>query len=680
MATNAAMVPGSDMASAAPKLDRKSSDGFILVAVLWILGGLAVLAAIYTLYVVNAASSLAVSNDRIQADASVSAALELTAYYLGAVKPEERPTSGTFNFRAGNSNVAVDFVSEAARIDLNSAPQPLLAGLFRVLGASSDAADYDAERVIGWRSPAASQNVDLDPGKETTAYRNAGRNYDPRLAPFANVQELWLLLGLQPALVERAMHFVTVYSGMPGVNILDAAPEVVAALPGMTPELLDARSQPARRAAARSQARLANARSGTVQCDGERQQCDQGQGPRILGRRPPHQRRGGHFAAGRRARPVSRIILERRLRRLNGVSRVQREIAMNFLRQIADGFSRWMDCVASTVVNDLWPAGGVPRGSARRTGEWNLQHRGAGGQIIPSLMQVQISNGVAGCSGETAAALKGSQVELAMRPERFFFRALELPRRASEFLDGIVREQIDRITPWTASEAVVGWSRPTDVAGDKISVTIAAAPRAQIIPLTQAIGKLGVNSIVVSTTRPDADEDAIRVFEQSAAGALEVRQVRRRLVAGLAIAAILAVLAVASDVVIGGDLQNRQIDASRRIAERRGIIRAGNDAAANSALARLARRKNQTPANVIVLEALSNVLPDNTYVTELRIEGDKVQVVGITNDAPSLIRLIEQSPHFSRATFFAPTTRAPSDPGDRYHIEARIKPVFSPPS
>ncbi len=94
----------------------------------------------------------------------------------------------------------------------------------------------------------------------------------------------------------------------------------------------------------------------------------------------------------------------------------------------------------------------------------------------------------------------------------------------------------------------------------------------------------------------------------------------------------------------------------------------------------MARRKNQTPANVIVLEALSNVLPDNTFVTELRIEGDKVQVVGITNDAPSLIRLIEQSPHFSRATFFAPTTRSSSDPGDRYHIEALIKPVFSPPS
>jgi general secretion pathway protein K len=228
------------MALAAPGHDRNSSGGFILIAVLWILGGLAVLAAIYTLYVVNTASSRQVGSDRLQADASISAALELTAYYIGAVKPPERPTSGSFNFRAGNAAVAVAFVSEAARVDLNFAPQPLLAGLFRTLGAAPDAAEVYAGRVVGWRSPAVSQNVDLDPGKETTDYRNAGRGYDPRLAPFVNVQELWLLLGLPPALVERALGFVTVFSGLPTVNVMDAAPEIVAALPGMTPERLDA--------------------------------------------------------------------------------------------------------------------------------------------------------------------------------------------------------------------------------------------------------------------------------------------------------------------------------------------------------------------------------------------------------------------------------------------------------
>ncbi len=230
------------MASAAPKLGRESSGGFILVAVLWILGGLAVLAAIYALYVVNAATSLEVNNDRIQANASVSAALELTAYYLGAVKPQERPTSGTFSFRVGSSNVAVGFLTEAARIDLNSAPPQLLAGLFRALGASSDAAKNYAERVVGWRTSAASANPDAVQGidDETTAYRNAGLSYNPRLGPFVHVQELWLVLGLPPALIERARPFVTIFSGMPTVNVMDAAPEVIAALPGMTPELLDA--------------------------------------------------------------------------------------------------------------------------------------------------------------------------------------------------------------------------------------------------------------------------------------------------------------------------------------------------------------------------------------------------------------------------------------------------------
>ena len=96
----------------------------------------------------------------------------------------------------------------------------------------------------------------------------------------------------------------------------------------------------------------------------------------------------------------------------------------------------------------------------------------------------------------------------------------------------------------------------------------------------------------------------------------------------------------------------------------------------NSALGLLAKRKQTGPSTVVVLEALSQALPDGTYVTELRIDGDKVQVIGMTQDAPSLIRLIEKSPQFARATFFAPTTRGQNEPGEQFHIEARITPSF----
>ena len=352
---------------------------------------------------------------------------------------------------------------------------------------------------------------------------------------------------------------------------------------------------------------------------------------------------------------------------------------MNILRQLGDGFSSWMDCVAANVVALLdWVV--APRKvqlTEQEGGKFEIQGSPKGSSPSP----VTIQDGVASCSEDVVTMLKGSRVELVMRTDRFFFRALELPQRAAEFLDGIVRAQIDRITPWNASEAVFGWSAPSDAGNDRISVTIAAAAQSQVIPIAQAVGQLGVKSTTVSTRLPnEADKASIKVFEQLAAGALEIRQVHRILVIGFLALVALSVLVITSDIIIGSDLQNRQIDIARRIAERRGIIRAGSDAVANSVLAKLARRKSETPATVIVLEALSNVLPDQTYVTELRIEGDKVQIIGISKDTLSLIRLIEDSPHFSRATFFAPTTRSPSDPGDRFHIEARIKPVFSPPS
>ncbi|HTB04874.1 MAG TPA: PilN domain-containing protein, partial [Bradyrhizobium sp.] len=118
----------------------------------------------------------------------------------------------------------------------------------------------------------------------------------------------------------------------------------------------------------------------------------------------------------------------------------------------------------------------------------------------------------------------------------------------------------------------------------------------------------------------------------------------------------------------------QEAELARQISARRAAIRAGSDGD-RSPIAALERRKYATPASVIVLDALSQVLPDNTFVTELHLAGNKLQIAGITRDAPALIPLIEQSRHFARATFYAPTTRSASDPGERFHIEARIEPI-----
>jgi general secretion pathway protein K len=205
--------------------------GFIVVAVLWILGALATLAAIYAVYVVDTAAALSVHDDRLQAEGMVAAALELTAHQMTAVTQEQRPPRGAFSFRIGRATVSAQFHPESARIDLNQAPPELLAGLFAALGAGD--APALAERVVAWRQPPP-EGADA----EADRYRAAGRRYAPRGAAFPHVGELWLVIGLPEALVERALPFLTVYSGQAQVNALAAPPEVLAALPGMSPDRL----------------------------------------------------------------------------------------------------------------------------------------------------------------------------------------------------------------------------------------------------------------------------------------------------------------------------------------------------------------------------------------------------------------------------------------------------------
>ena len=211
-----------------------SERGFVIVAVLWILAALAALATIFSVYLSNSAQALAVNDTGLKAEALVSASLDLTTYQLLLAGDKARPEQGSFRFRLDNAEVLVTFASEAARIDLNFASKEMLANLFAVLGADQQAAKQYADRIVGWRTrpPANAAN------EEEALYGAAGLTYSPRQSLFTHVNELSLVLGLPPALVDRALPFVTVFNGSSSVDVLIAPPEIVAALPGMTPSAL----------------------------------------------------------------------------------------------------------------------------------------------------------------------------------------------------------------------------------------------------------------------------------------------------------------------------------------------------------------------------------------------------------------------------------------------------------
>jgi general secretion pathway protein L len=350
---------------------------------------------------------------------------------------------------------------------------------------------------------------------------------------------------------------------------------------------------------------------------------------------------------------------------------------MNRLRQVSESFSRWIDAVAATVhaLLNRWSPQRVVRLTEGEQGTFALQAVGDAKELILPDQQIVIADGAVtgSLSADWLTWLRGSRAEVVLNPGRFMFRPLELPKRASEFLDGIVRAQIDRLTPWSANEAAYTWTPPVEAANDRIQLTVAATARSQVTPYVRALATLGAASVVVSTVPQDAGVGALKVFEQRNGGSIEVTRIRQILMIVFLGAAALALVSSGVSSILTDSLDSEQQDLSHKITARRAAMRRNADGGAQRMLE---RRKQTTPASVMVLEALSKVLPDHTYVLELRIENGKVQVTGITKDAPSLIRLIEQSPHFEHAAFFAPTTQSPGEPGERFHIEARVKPHF----
>ena len=356
---------------------------------------------------------------------------------------------------------------------------------------------------------------------------------------------------------------------------------------------------------------------------------------------------------------------------------------MTGLAAIPYGYGRWIDTVSNTAADSL--AGfSSPRvvtlveddNGALVLPEKDQFH----GVLQSGQLRLTEDNLIDTGTPPGATDLSGWHVELVLRPDRFLIRPLELPARAAEFLDGIVRAQIDRLTPWNSGDATFGWSVPVPQDDDRIVIMVAAAARESIDPYAQGLADLGAGSIAVfvQLSNEESSNDRIKVLDQRPGTIVDAKRLRHLLSTGLVAATIVATLSIGAMWLADSYVSARQDDIARKIGSARAALMASGKSSFEPHRV-LERRKNEVAPSVIVLDAVSQILPDDTYVTALEIEGDKVRISGVTRDAPPLIALMERSNRFARATFFAPTTRSPSDRGERFHIEANIQPLQPSP-
>jgi general secretion pathway protein L len=153
-----------------------------------------------------------------------------------------------------------------------------------------------------------------------------------------------------------------------------------------------------------------------------------------------------------------------------------------------------------------------------------------------------------------------------------------------------------------------------------------------------------------------------------------VRRVGAGIAAAVAASLALSLWAISSAVSLGGE--SEEVEARVRTLQRQIQGPAAQSLASLSPSERAWYAKETAPTAAIVLEALSRALPDGAYLTELRLENANLRIIGLANDAPSLIAPLEHSGHLTDVHFFAPTTRGPNDTLFRFNIEAHVEPHF----
>jgi general secretion pathway protein L len=265
--------------------------------------------------------------------------------------------------------------------------------------------------------------------------------------------------------------------------------------------------------------------------------------------------------------------------------------------------------------------------------------------------------------------LAGVRLLLRLPGEMVLERNVTLPLAAERELENVVGYDMERLTPFTAAEVFWGVSPMLrDKGRGKITALLSIVPRAAIEPVMARLAAIGV--------RPQALEIA------ASEGAAAPRQIRldhdlaqaadgrwRRL--GVPVAAALLVFALISpflrQAVILHDFTAEEEALHPRLAEVTALRAKINGDGGGDAVAAENRRAGDALA---ALAALTEILPADSYLTDLTMRERKIEVTGLSKAAAKLIGVMSDDPRLRNPAFSAPVTRSEPLKRDEFTIHA----------
>jgi general secretion pathway protein L len=300
-------------------------------------------------------------------------------------------------------------------------------------------------------------------------------------------------------------------------------------------------------------------------------------------------------------------------------------------------------------------------------------------QSVGNMLRPQRQPAQAG-SSKLLDAARNRFVVFEFPEDKVVRRDITVPVQARKFLSGVIRNRIERLSPWPPGNVVYGFSSETSAKdASVVDVQILMASRTDIDAVRSQLAGLGlqVDRVVAANLHGETAESVILWSRSIDASHDRLEKVSRVLAAGIG-----AMVAVSICVSLWMSISTSFVrDESESIATRaKGLQRQAQGGRALSSAAsmppaeRLWFLKEASVSSVILLEALARALPDSAYLTEIRLENATLRMTGLADDVPGLLAPLERSGHLTGVRFFAPTTRGPEGRSSRFSIEGRVEP------
>ena len=264
-------------------------------------------------------------------------------------------------------------------------------------------------------------------------------------------------------------------------------------------------------------------------------------------------------------------------------------------------------------------------------------------------------------------------------------REIEMPRAAEENLRQTVEFELNRYTPFKASDVYFDYRVIRRALGGRgMTLQIAVVPKARIYPSLAALAKAGLRpAAVVLGDDLDGKRVPLNLLppERRRKPAPRV-SVANTVLAGLALIAFgvalaLPVLQKRHDIAA----LNPLVESAREEAEGADQLKTELDTQVKN-YDFLLLRKHAYPAAAIVIDELTRILPDGTWLQQMNLrshpKGWEIQIQGETTISAKLASIIEDSPLFRDATFKSPLVKGQGQGSERFHLAAELEPAPAP--